>query len=84
MVVNVLYFAALRDALSSEGERIPLPETVHTVGALRTYLGSRGAQWAPLLEWQNLRCARNRSLCGWDEPVCDGDEIAFFPPVTGG
>jgi len=39
---------------------------------------------AEVLSEQNLMCARNEDLCQLDEPVSDGDEVAFFPTVTGG
>lgn len=84
MAVKVLYFAALRDALPLAAEEVALPAGVETVAALRAWLGSRGDEWAPLATWKTLRCARNQALCSWDEPVRDGDEVAFFPPVTGG
>ncbi|KPW39523.1 hypothetical protein ALO51_04766, partial [Pseudomonas amygdali] len=43
----------------------------------------RGEAWQVLAE-QNLMCARNQELCKPTEPLSDGDEVAFFPPVTGG
>lgn len=50
---------------------------------VRQYLLARGGVWEVLGE-QNLMCARNQELCGLDEAVIDGDEVAFFPTVTGG
>ena len=44
---------------------------------------ARGGVWEVLGE-QNLMCARNQELCGLDEAIVDGDEVAFFPTVTGG
>ncbi|MCY4125504.1 MAG: MoaD/ThiS family protein, partial [Pseudomonas sp.] len=46
-------------------------------------LVGRGEPYQVLAE-QNLMCARNEELCRLDEPVQEGDEVAFFPPVTGG
>ena len=53
------------------------------VDDVRKALGAKGEQYALLAE-QNLMCARNEELCKLDEPLAEGDEVAFFPPVTGG
>lgn len=81
MAVKILYFAGLREALNSSGETIDLPAGVTTVGGLRDLLGVRHAA---LLATKNLRAAVNQKMCGMDAVVADGDEVAFFPPVTGG
>lgn len=84
MSIKILYFAALRDALDCGDETLELPAGVSTLGALREHLVSRGERWAPLAATKNLRMARNQRMVQAGEPVADGDEIAFFPPVTGG
>lgn len=84
MTVKILYFAALRDALDCGDETLALPEGVGTLGELRAHLAGRGEQWAPLAATKNVRMARNQRMVKADEPLSDGDEIAFFPPVTGG
>jgi molybdopterin synthase sulfur carrier subunit len=53
-----------------------------TVGALRDWLVAQGR--AQLATAKNLRCAVNQDMAGLDAAVREGDEIAFFPPVTGG
>lgn len=82
MSVQVLYFAGLREALGVAGERVELPVGVTTVGGLRDWLVGQGR--GPLASARNLRCAVNQDMTGFDGPVRDGDEVAFFPPVTGG
>jgi len=82
MSVQVLYFAGLREALGCSGESLDLPAGVATVGALRDWLVGQGR--AALATARNLRCAVNQDMAGLDAAVKDGDEIAFFPPVTGG
>jgi len=82
--VKVLYFASLREALGSGGEELALPAGVATTGALRDHLAARGAAWLALTQTKNLRCAVNQRMVGFDAAVADGDEVAFFPPVTGG
>lgn len=80
MSINVLFFARYAevvgfDSLEMEGE-------FSTVDAVRLALAS-DPEFAVLNE-ASLMCARNEELCGLDEPVQAGDEVAFFPPVTGG
>ena len=82
MSLNVLYFAGLREALGRSGETIELPAGIDTVGALRDWLVSQGRD--KLATAKNLRCAVNQDMAGPEASVRDGDEIAFFPPVTGG
>jgi sulfur-carrier protein len=80
--VRVLYFASLKEALGTGGETVDLPAGVNTVGGLREWLAGQGR--ARLASAGNLRCAVNQDMAGPDAAVADGDEIAFFPPVTGG
>lgn len=84
MTVQVLYFAALREALGCAGEEIALPSEVETAGQLRQYLAEREPSWQPLATMKNLRIAINQGMASPDARVRDGDEVAFFPPVTGG
>jgi molybdopterin synthase sulfur carrier subunit len=81
MTLKILYFASLSEAIGKTAEDCePLPG-VTTVGQLRETLGKRHSA---LLTSKNLRAAVNRKMCDWDAAIADGDEIAFFPPVTGG
>lgn len=82
MSVKILYFASLKEGLGIAGESIVLPAEVTTVGALRDWLVGQGRD--KLANAKNLRCAVNQDMAGLDAPVKEGDEIAFFPPVTGG
>lgn len=84
MTVKVLYFASLREALGSSGEEVKLPADVATAGALRDLIAARGEPWNALARAKNLRCAVNQTMVGFDAAVKAGDEVAFFPPVTGG
>lgn len=81
MSVNVVYFARYREVLDRDGE--PLEGSFATLEQVRQALLARGGKYEVLAE-QNLMCARNQDLCKLDEPLVDGDEVAFFPPVTGG
>ncbi|MBU0903252.1 MoaD/ThiS family protein [Pseudomonas spirodelae] len=80
-MIRVQYFARYREALGLDGEQ--LNATFSDLEHLRQHLLSRGGVWAVLAE-QNLMCARNQELCSLDEPLQAGDEVAFFPTVTGG
>ena len=80
-MIRVQYFARYREALGIEAEQ--LSGTFATVDDLRLHLLARGGVWEVLAE-QNLMCARNQELCGLQEPLLEGDEVAFFPTVTGG
>ncbi len=82
MKVNVLYFASLREAFGISSESLDLSSSINTVGALRDYLIEQGR--AALGTAKNLRCAVNQDMAASETPIKDGDEIAFFPPVTGG
>ena len=83
MKVEVRYFASIREALGA-GEPAELP-VGGNVASLRAQLVARGAAHAEVLgAGRAVRTARNRKLCAEDEVLEEGDEVAFFPPVTGG
>jgi molybdopterin synthase sulfur carrier subunit len=83
-MVKVLFFAGLREALGTSAEELPLPAGVATVGGLRDHIAARGEPWLALTGTRNLRAAVNQAIANPQTPVADGDEVAFFPPVTGG
>ena len=83
--VQMLYFARLREALGIERERLVLPDDVTTAGELRAWLARRGDAWAVELDpKRQVRIAVNHDLAGAGQALADGDEVALFPPVTGG
>jgi molybdopterin synthase sulfur carrier subunit len=82
MAIRILYFAALREALGTASEE--LPGAVTTVAELRRQLLERGGAWEALAEGRSLRVAVNQRMAEPASRVRDGDEVAFFPPVTGG
>lgn len=83
-MIKVLYFAGLRETLGVSGEEVASPAAALDVGALRAHLAGRGGVWDKLLTTKNLRFAVNQDMARADTLVRDGDEVAFFPPVTGG
>ena len=82
-MIRILFFANLRETLGA-GESLPYSNDIATAGALRDVLANRGEQWQALNSTRNLRVAVNQRMVDFDAPVRDGDEVAFFPPVTGG
>ncbi|MDN3919950.1 MoaD/ThiS family protein [Roseateles violae] len=83
MRITLRYFASLREALGP-GESLEVEEGL-SVGALRERLIARGGAHAErLARGRALRCALNKQMCGEDAQLAAGDELAFFPPVTGG
>ena len=85
MKVKILFFAALREQLGSSAEEIELPSGVATVAALRSHLIARGGAWqSALAEGKLVRMAVNQDMAKPSAALKAGDEVAFFPPVTGG
>ena len=84
-MVTILYFARLREALGTAREELTLPRGVVDLAGLRQVLIERGESWAQeLAQSRSVRMAVNQDMANAGTPVKDGDEIAFFPPVTGG
>lgn len=84
-MITLLYFARLREALDTGQEQMALPVGVNTLRGLRAHLAQRGGAWTKeMADGRNLRAAVNQAVVAADAPVTDGDEVAFFPPVTGG
>ncbi len=83
--IRLLYFAGLREKLGTAGEELALPAGVATVAALREHLCAREGVWREALAGKgSLRVAVNQDMASADTAVKPGDEVAFFPPVTGG
>ena len=84
-MITVLYFARLREALGTGSEQIALPPAVRNLDGLRSLLMARGGAWAEALgPGSPIRVAVNQDMAADDTPLAEGDEVAFFPPVTGG
>ena len=84
-MITVLYFARLRETLGQSSEQIALPGAVRDLEGLRAMLIARGGAWEEeLAPNKPVRAAVNQAMAVGDTPLSDGDEVAFFPPVTGG
>lgn len=85
MKIRILYFASIREKLGKEAEEIELPAEVATVAGLRSHLSARGGAWEEALaDGKLLRAAVNQDMVQPTAAIKAGDEVAFFPPVTGG
>ena len=85
MRVKLLFFASLREQLGTSGEEVDLPSEVATVAALREHLVQRGGAYGKAFGGEALvRAAVNQDMVQPSARLKAGDEVAFFPPVTGG
>jgi sulfur-carrier protein len=83
--LTILYFAWLRELIGTATQTLPLPEGVTTVAALIHYLARTSPAHAKAFAPdRKVRCAVNQEFATPDTPIAPGDEIGFFPPVTGG
>jgi molybdopterin synthase sulfur carrier subunit len=83
--VKVLFFANLRERLGAGAEVVEIPDSASTVTGLRLHLMRRGGAWEEVLgDMKVVRVAVNQDMAAANAPLNPGDEVAFFPPVTGG
>lgn len=83
--MDILYFAWVRERAGIPAEQVTPPATVSDVAGLVTWLRARGGGVAAALaDMGRVRVAVNQEHVGLDHPVAAGDEVAFFPPMTGG
>jgi molybdopterin synthase sulfur carrier subunit len=84
-MLHVLFFARVREQLDCASLQVPWPEEGFDLDALQAHLcAERGAAWREVLEQDNMIRAVNQAVVTGNPALRDGDEIAFFPPVTGG
>lgn len=81
-MITILYFAAVRDLVGKDEERIELPSSVSTIETLAAHLCKLHESLDGRLG--HVRFARNEAFATNDEAVTDGDTIALIPPVAGG
>lgn len=85
MRIKLLYFAWLRQEIGSSGEEVDLPAGVGTVDQLMAHLRGRGGGYAHAFAADAvLRAGVNKKVVDTSQLLREGDEVAFFPPFTGG
>lgn len=83
--MTLLFFAWVRQKIGKSEETLELPPGITTVRELAAWLSRRGGGYAEALsDLSRLRAAVNQEHVGFDAAVGANDEVAFFPPVTGG
>jgi molybdopterin synthase sulfur carrier subunit len=84
-MIGVHYFASVRESLGCAHEQVPAGADTGTVAALVDKLvAAHGAEWHRVLREGRVLMAVNQTVARADTALRDGDEVAFFPPVTGG
>jgi len=83
--MTILYFAWVRQKVGRSEELFELPDGIRTIADLARHLAAQGGGYADAFsDLKRLRAARNQEHVGFETEIAAGDEIAFFPPVTGG
>lgn len=84
-MINLRFFARLREELQTGAETMEYSSETPTVEDVVAQLKSRGGIWGDVFgDEQTVLVAVNQEMCDRDTSISDGDEVAFFPPVTGG
>lgn len=83
-MAQFLYFSWVREKIGTHTEQLTLPATVKTVQEVLGFLQAQSAAHAAALANPNLRIAVNQTYARAQDTVTDQDEIAIFPPVSGG
>lgn len=82
-MIRILYFARLKDELELSEETLDYSPSLATISDLKSLLATRGERWQKAFKRTTLTAA-NQEVVNDSYCIEDNDEIAFFPPVTGG
>jgi len=84
-MIEVHYFASIRERLGCDLEQVEdLPEPATVKGLIDVLVTRHGERWDKVLREARVLSAVNQVVAGMQTPLKQGDEVAFFPPVTGG
>ena len=86
MNLKLLFFASLRERFGFSQKEITLSKQVRSAKEFLLDMSKQsGGEWVNLFENKNMyKLAINQELCSWKDPIHEGDELAIFPPITGG
>ena len=84
MTVKIVFFASLREALDVDSVDLQIPGPSRVSALIAQLVDEHSPEWLEILTAENIRVAVNQDMINGDVEVIDGDEVAFFPPVTGG
>ncbi len=82
--VNVLFFASIREAVGVDRIQVAIKGEHNDIAAVIDKLCQQNPCWAVVIKSRKVLAALNQEMAHFDSTVSDGDEIALFPPVTGG
>ncbi|MEC9185060.1 MAG: molybdopterin converting factor subunit 1 [Pseudomonadota bacterium] len=83
--MKILYCAWLRQKTGIDAEDVEMPPEISDVAGLLDWLKERNSDFADALaDFDSIRVAVNQEFAELDAPVAQGDEVAIFPPMTGG
>lgn len=83
-MLKVVFFAQTRELVDCDLVELEFSPELANLETIRSQLAARGDKWDLALQREKLLVAVNQEMSPWDVKVNDGDEVAFFPPVTGG
>lgn len=84
-MLNLIFFARVKEQLDCADMKVDWDDSLSSFEGLKSYLGNlKGDTWIKVLHEDNLVCAVNQTVVEASHVLEDGDEVAFFPPVTGG
>ena len=83
-MITVLFFASLREELNTSRITVSHSNDINNLADVLNIILTNNPSWASALSDEKLICAVNHKVSAMTSPVTDGDEVAFYPPVTGG
>jgi molybdopterin synthase sulfur carrier subunit len=84
VTVKIVFFASLREALGVDSVDLQIYGSSSVSALISQLANQQSPEWLGILTAENIRIAVNQDMINEDVGIIDGDEVAFFPPVTGG
>lgn len=83
MTISILYFASVKERMGISGESVAIEKGISGVDLINLLI-EKGEPWHTVFSDDKLLFAINQEIANLDDEISEGDEVAFFPPVTGG